>query len=1124
MQKTDQSQDSNADPPVLLRDTGSTTKDGRISAPSSSSRIRGGPRRPSSSNGFGNDSEGAMDLEIELRDRDTFPASRTTSNTTTRSYLTGGPSSEPISDSPSPSSSPRIPVPEPQPKRNSRIPDAIRKKAKRLSHTLPLLYVRYWMMRIGRLGRRRRASSFPASNISQSLHFASPPRSLTPSVTSKKNSLRSPPDVNAITIFPARFGGIISEVQELVKNTKIYHMLLKQVLDSCVAAAFAVSPQRVDQNTDRKASHDDLVLALDRESQNFVDCMDGFKKQLRSWASLDTVSTLCFRDAIRDSILMTRRLFCSFSRSTMNRDIHLEAVSIAVVEDEQTILQTVQDAFNDATLRERLRSLRGDEAKSILKLLQTIIDQATTPRKIQKKCEKWLVWFARRSKELPPDFFISGITMISQFPAAGGSVGDVYTANYGGERVAVKVLRRVPQWRHQDILLREVLLWRQLKHKHILPFLGVSRDFSPSLAWVSPWMRHGNVLSFLQAQPGTERLSLIIGVAKGLAYLHYEHHLVHGELRGNNVLIDANMQPRLSDFDLSFARVEEYSAGTTSVDGQSNLRWMAPEIIAPESQEEEGKTFRKTRASDTYAFACVCLEILTGRAPYYTVKNEAEVLIRVLNGEKPPHPPIGIDDTDDLWAIIDGCMARRARERPDMRDVVKTLRTVILSTKGLTFEESDNESTSNRSINSDTSLATNLINLETSIDDVTPFKVQVPNHTGQVEKLESHPRKYGGFSEIYLCRLKSQLVAWKILIPHYHTNAKDLRRQLLREVLAWHNLVHLHVAPFFGVAYDGDRPGMLGAWFENGNAPEYLEKNPNTDRMKLIQDVACGLTYLHSLDPPVVHGDLKGSNILVDDNGHAVLTDFGLSRVILAFGKSMVTTKAEKGSLRWQAPELLREWDNKEDRPLRVDRSSDVYSFASVALELLTGRIPYYDLKNDGAIIIAVVVKSQSPGRPAEADLLAKPAPSEEFWTIIQQCWDFDTAVRPSMVHVEESMKRELSPKSATTGSVSHGMHSAYPTSPTIQTHSNESGSILSSVQQSIFSSSPPARVVARPLSREQVIELFMAGPRAVTPLNRQASSDISVQPVNGVQTIPEENSATSPGRRRVNPYDSWSG
>ncbi|KAJ7579384.1 hypothetical protein C8J56DRAFT_796273, partial [Mycena floridula] len=114
--------------------------------------------------------------------------------------------------------------------------------------------------------------------------------------------------------------------------------------------------------------------------------------------------------------------------------------------------------------------------------------------------------------------------------------------------------------------------------------------------------------------------------------------------------------------------VEEYSAGTTSVNGQNNLRWMAPEIIAPESQDEKGKTFRKTRASDTYAFACVCLEILTGRVPYYMIKHETEVLIRVLNGEKPPRPPIGINDSDDLWALIDVCMARRARERPDMRD------------------------------------------------------------------------------------------------------------------------------------------------------------------------------------------------------------------------------------------------------------------------------------------------------------------------------------------------------------------------------------------------------------------------------------------------------------------------
>ena len=112
----------------------------------------------------------------------------------------------------------------------------------------------------------------------------------------------------------------------------------------------------------------------------------------------------------------------------------------------------------------------------------------------------------------------------------------------------------------------------------------------------------------------------------------------------------------------------------------------------------------------------------------------------------------------------------------------------------------------------------------------------------------------------------------------------------------WHRLDHLNVAKMFGTSYHmgarpvgGDINSMLDhslirmqaivlEWYQNGNASEYLKKNPTADRKMLvinlaiaqmldsstcllkIHDIARGLNYLHTLDPPIVHGDLKGVN------------------------------------------------------------------------------------------------------------------------------------------------------------------------------------------------------------------------------------------------------------------------
>ncbi|EJD07035.1 kinase-like protein, partial [Fomitiporia mediterranea MF3/22] len=71
--------------------------------------------------------------------------------------------------------------------------------------------------------------------------------------------------------------------------------------------------------------------------------------------------------------------------------------------------------------------------------------------------------------------------------------------------------------------------------------------------------------------------------------------------------------------------------------------------------------------------------------------------------------------------------------------------------------------------------------------------------------------------------------------------------------------------------------------------------------LQLIE-VGAVLSALHSANPPVVHGDIKAQNILIDGDGHALLADFGLSRICDASG---FTTQSIMGTCRWMAVELL---------------------------------------------------------------------------------------------------------------------------------------------------------------------------------------------------------------------------
>ncbi|KAJ7443481.1 kinase-like domain-containing protein [Mycena galericulata] len=278
-------------------------------------------------------------------------------------------------------------------------------------------------------------------------------------------------------------------------------------------------------------------------------------------------------------------------------------------------------------------------------------------RKLSESCDK-----------LPSSLFVAGITGREERPTFGGGFGDIFRACYGTQTVALKRMRyftRGDELRRIRLkLCREALVWKDLHHPNILPFLGIDRDSFPSeLCMVSPWMEHGIVLDYLKVHQHANVHKMLLEIVQGLEYLHSQN-IVHGDLRGANILITENSTACLADFGLS---VFTDATASLNSDRAGCIYWMAPELIDP---EYFGCTYARTPASDIYAFGCVCLELYTGRAPFAELLAPTAML-KVIHGQRADRPTGNHAMSDMLWEYVTSYWAENPATRPSTLVVVQ---------------------------------------------------------------------------------------------------------------------------------------------------------------------------------------------------------------------------------------------------------------------------------------------------------------------------------------------------------------------------------------------------------------------------------------------------------------------
>ncbi|KAL7608120.1 hypothetical protein Lser_V15G12926 [Lactuca serriola] len=222
----------------------------------------------------------------------------------------------------------------------------------------------------------------------------------------------------------------------------------------------------------------------------------------------------------------------------------------------------------------------------------------------------------------------------------------------------------------------------------------------------------------------------------------------------------------------------------------------------------------------------------------------------------------------------------------------------------------------------------------------------------------------------------------------------DQLKEFLREVSIMKRVRHPNVVLFMGAVTVRPHFSIVTEYLPRGSLfrlihrPTAGEIMDQRRRIRMALDVAKGINYLHCLNPPIVHWDLKSPNLLVDKNWNVKVCDFGLSRFK---ANTFISSKSVAGTPEWMAPEFLRGEPSNE--------KSDVYSFGVILWELVTMQQPWNGL-SPAQVVGAVAFQNRKLTIPINTP------PS--LTSLMESCWADDPAQRPTFKSIVNSLKKLL--------------------------------------------------------------------------------------------------------------------
>ncbi|RZC55001.1 hypothetical protein C5167_013865 [Papaver somniferum] len=281
------------------------------------------------------------------------------------------------------------------------------------------------------------------------------------------------------------------------------------------------------------------------------------------------------------------------------------------------------------------------------------------------------------------------------------------------------------------------------------------------------------------------------------------------------------------------------------------------------------------------------------------------------------------------------------------------------------------------------------LNEQTEME-IVPDHVKIPCDGTDVWEIDARLLTFenkvgsGSFGDLYKGIYCTQEVAIKVLKAE--RVSAEMQREFAQEVYIMRKVRHKNVVQFIGACTRPPSLCIVTEFMSGGSIYDFLHKQKGFFKLpsviRVAIDVSKGMNYLHQ--NKIIHRDLKAANLLMDENKVVKVADFGVARVQAQSG----VMTAETGTYRWMAPEVI------EHKP--YDHKADIFSFAIVLWEMLTGKLPYEYLTPLQAAV-GVVQKGLRPTIPKDTH--------PKLVRLLEHCWQQNPSLRPDFSEIIEALQ-----------------------------------------------------------------------------------------------------------------------